>query len=118
MMGGKVGRPCCSPPEQAWNTRYLPLLVQRSPVEVRLAYNVLYPIPVSNLMSNFPFINSESQPLPGKLADQHVSLGEVIRDTLRARILSGDLKTGDRLVEGKLADELGEIGRASCRERV
>jgi DNA-binding GntR family transcriptional regulator len=90
-------------------------LVQRSPVEVRLAYNVLYPIPVSNLMPNFSFIHSESQPLPGKLADQHVSLGEVIRDTLRARILSGDLKTGDRLVEGKLADELG-ASRIPVRE--
>lgn len=52
---------------------------------------------------------------PAKLADQHVSLGAVIRDTLRARILSGELKTGDRLIEGRLADELG-ASRIPVRE--
>lgn len=93
----------------------MPALVQCSPPQGRLAYNVPYPIPVSNLMSNFPFSTSEPRHPPVKLADQHVSLGEVIRDTLRARILSGDLKTGDRLVEGKLADELG-ASRIPVRE--
>src|SRR6476620_11154472 len=105
----------CSLREHASSKRCLPVLVQPSPAQVRLAYNVLYPIPVSTLMSNFPFSIPESQHPSVKLADQHVSLGEVIRDTLRARILSGDLKTGDRLVEGKLADELG-ASRIPVRE--
>src|SRR6478609_968695 len=55
-----------------------------------------------------------SHPEP-KVADRHVSLGAVIRDTLRARILSGELKTGTRLVEGHLADELG-ASRIPVRE--
>lgn len=91
------------------------LLVHAIPVWVRLAYNVLYPIPFSKNMPTFPLTAFEQQHVPAKLADQHVSLGEVIRDTLRARILSGDLKTGDRLVEGRLADELG-ASRIPVRE--
>ena len=50
-----------------------------------------------------------------KVADQHVSLSEVICDTLRERILSGELKTGDRLTEVKLADEMG-ASRVPVRE--
>jgi DNA-binding GntR family transcriptional regulator len=50
-----------------------------------------------------------------KIADQHASLSDVICDSLRARIISGELKTGDRLVEVKLADELG-ASRVPVRE--
>jgi DNA-binding GntR family transcriptional regulator len=61
----------------------------------------------------YPSANDHT--LNGKVADQHVSLSEVIQDSLRNRILSGELKTGDRLVEGKLAEELG-ASRIPVRE--
>jgi DNA-binding GntR family transcriptional regulator len=66
-------------------------------------------------MSSSGFTSSDRNAIPAKVADQHVSLGAVIRDTLRARILSGELKTGTRLIEGRLADELG-ASRIPVRE--
>ncbi|HVL75946.1 MAG TPA: GntR family transcriptional regulator [Noviherbaspirillum sp.] len=50
-----------------------------------------------------------------KLGEQHRPLSAVIRDTLRARILSGEFSTGDRLVEGRLSEELG-ASRVPVRE--
>ena len=50
-----------------------------------------------------------------RLGDQHASLFAVIRDQLRERILSGEFHPGDRLVEGKLASELG-VSRIPVRE--
>jgi len=50
-----------------------------------------------------------------RLGDQHASLCAVIQGQLRERILNGDYQPGDRLVEGKLAAELG-VSRIPIRE--
>jgi len=50
-----------------------------------------------------------------RLGDQHASLCAVVQNQLRARILNGDYQPGDRLVEGKLATELG-VSRIPIRE--
>lgn len=52
---------------------------------------------------------------PSKLGDQHSPLFAVIRDTLRERILGGEFTPGDRLVEGKLSEEMG-VSRIPVRE--
>jgi len=52
-----------------------------------------------------------------RLGEEHASLhGQVIAE-LRQAILTGRLKGGDRLVEGKLADELG-VSRNPVREAI
>src|ERR1700722_19700735 len=52
-----------------------------------------------------------------RLGEEHASLhGQVIAE-LRQAILTGRLKAGDRLVEGKLADELG-VSRNPVREAI
>ncbi|NHC60179.1 GntR family transcriptional regulator [Paenalcaligenes suwonensis] len=50
-----------------------------------------------------------------RVGDHHASLFAVIRDQLRDRILSGEFHPGDRLVEGKLATEMG-VSRIPVRE--
>ena len=50
-----------------------------------------------------------------KLGEQHSPLFAVIRDKLRERILSGEFTPGDRLVEGKLSEEMG-VSRIPVRE--
>ncbi|SAI50482.1 GntR family transcriptional regulator [Bordetella ansorpii] len=50
-----------------------------------------------------------------KLGDQHSPLFAIIRDKLRERILSGEFTAGDRLVEGKLSEEMG-VSRIPVRE--
>jgi DNA-binding GntR family transcriptional regulator len=52
-----------------------------------------------------------------RIGDEHASLhGQVIAE-LRQAILTGRLKAGDRLVEGRLADELG-VSRNPVREAI
>lgn len=51
----------------------------------------------------------------GKIGDQHAPLFAVVRDQLRQRILSGEFQPGDRLVEGKLSEEMG-VSRIPVRE--
>src|SRR5579863_299914 len=52
-----------------------------------------------------------------RIGEEHASLhGQVITE-LRRAILTGRLKAGDRLVEGKLADELG-VSRNPVREAI
>jgi DNA-binding GntR family transcriptional regulator len=65
-------------------------------------------------MPTLPIRTSTDRPAP-KLAEQHVPLFAMIRDTLRSRILSGELKTGDRLPETKLSEEMG-ASRIPVRE--
>ncbi len=50
-----------------------------------------------------------------KIGDQHAPLFAVVRDQLRKRILSGEFHPGDRLVEGKLSEEMG-VSRIPVRE--
>lgn len=50
-----------------------------------------------------------------KLGDQHSPLTVMIVDALRARILSGELAAGQRLVEGRLSEEFG-VSRMPVRE--
>lgn len=50
-----------------------------------------------------------------KIGEQHLSLSASIRDMLRKRILNGELKTGDRLVEGRISEEMG-ASRIPVRE--
>ncbi|ARP83930.1 GntR family transcriptional regulator [Bordetella genomosp. 8] len=52
---------------------------------------------------------------PLKIGEQHPQLFAVVRDQLRARILSGEFTPGDRLVEGRLSDEMG-VSRIPVRE--
>lgn len=50
-----------------------------------------------------------------KIGEQHPQLFAVIRDKLRERILSGEFTPGDRLVEGRLSEEMG-VSRIPVRE--
>jgi len=50
-----------------------------------------------------------------KIGNQHSPLFAVIRDTLRERILSGDFRPGDRLVEDKLSNDMA-VSRIPVRE--
>lgn len=50
-----------------------------------------------------------------KIGNQHSPLFAVIRDKLRERILSGEFRPGDRLVEGKLSTEMA-VSRIPVRE--
>lgn len=50
-----------------------------------------------------------------KVGQQHLPLFALIRDTLRQRILSGELANGERLVETKLSEEMG-ASRIPVRE--
>jgi DNA-binding GntR family transcriptional regulator len=58
---------------------------------------------------------SEHLPAPLKIGEQHPQLFAVVRDKLRERILSGEFTPGDRLVEGRLSDEMG-VSRIPVRE--
>ena len=46
------------------------------------------------------------------------SLSEQVYDLVKSEILKGNMKGGEKISEDKLAEQFGEIGRASCRERV
>src|SRR6202166_4788519 len=52
-----------------------------------------------------------------RLGEAHSSLHDQVVTELRQAILSGQLKPGERLVEGKLADELG-VSRNPVREAI
>lgn len=52
---------------------------------------------------------------PLKIGEQHPQLFAVVRDKLRERILSGEFTPGDRLVEGRLSEEMG-VSRIPVRE--
>ncbi|WP_151446420.1 GntR family transcriptional regulator [Lacisediminimonas profundi] len=61
--------------------------------------------------------NASRPPVPAavKVGQQHLPLFALIRDTLRQRILSGELANGERLVETKLSEEMG-ASRIPVRE--
>ena len=50
-----------------------------------------------------------------KLGERHAPLTQLILTALRERILSGELAPGERLVEGRLSEELG-VSRMPVRE--
>lgn len=50
-----------------------------------------------------------------KLGQKHEPLFALVRDRLRESILNGSYKPGDRLIEGKLSEELG-VSRIPVRE--
>jgi DNA-binding GntR family transcriptional regulator len=52
-----------------------------------------------------------------RLGEEHSSLHDQVISELRQAILSGKLKPGERLVEGRLADELG-VSRNPVREAI
>src|SRR6202045_5255261 len=52
-----------------------------------------------------------------RLGEEHSSLHDQVVTELRQAILSGRLKPGERLVEGRLADELG-VSRNPVREAI
>ena len=52
-----------------------------------------------------------------RLGEDHSSLHDRVVTELRQAILSGRLKPGERLVEGRLADELG-VSRNPVREAI
>ena len=62
-----------------------------------------------------PSGSTSDRPSQSKIAEQHTPLAALIRDTLRARIMSGELKIGDRLPEGRVAEEMG-ASRVPVRE--
>ena len=49
------------------------------------------------------------------LGATHAPLTKLVTDALRERILAGDLPLGERLIEGKLSEELG-VSRMPVRE--
>ena len=51
----------------------------------------------------------------GKLGERHAPLTKLVLTALRERILSGELAPGERLVEGRLSEELG-VSRMPVRE--
>jgi DNA-binding GntR family transcriptional regulator len=60
--------------------------------------------------------NQPDKPISAvKVGQQHLPLFALIRDTLRQRILSGELGNGERLVETKLSEEMG-ASRIPVRE--
>jgi DNA-binding GntR family transcriptional regulator len=52
-----------------------------------------------------------------RLGEEHSSLHDQVINELRQAILSGKLKPGERLIEGRLADELG-VSRNPVREAI
>ncbi|MFV2045344.1 MAG: GntR family transcriptional regulator, partial [Anaerolineales bacterium] len=48
---------------------------------------------------------------------EHSPLAELIYESLREAILSGDLLPGERLIESKIAEETG-VSRAPVREAI
>ncbi len=54
-------------------------------------------------------------PAPPSLGDQHTSLFTIVTDALRRKILDGDYQQGDRLVEGRISEQLG-VSRIPVRE--
>ncbi|KQP19633.1 GntR family transcriptional regulator [Pseudorhodoferax sp. Leaf265] len=56
-----------------------------------------------------------STTLPGTLGASHSPLTQLVVDALRGRILSGQVPPGERLVEGRLSEELG-VSRMPVRE--
>lgn len=58
---------------------------------------------------------AKPDPASLKIGNQHSSLFAVIADKLRERILSGEFKPGDRLVEGKLSTDMA-VSRVPVRE--
>ncbi|RTZ45824.1 GntR family transcriptional regulator [Candidimonas sp. SYP-B2681] len=59
--------------------------------------------------------HAQSDVAAQKIGNQHSPLFAVIRDKLRERILSGEFRPGDRLVEGKLSTEMA-VSRIPVRE--
>lgn len=59
-----------------------------------------------------PGDNNSSSP---RIGDQHSPLFAVIRDRLRERVLQGEFKPGDRLIEGRLSTEMA-VSRIPVRE--
>ncbi|QHI98591.1 FCD domain-containing protein [Xylophilus rhododendri] len=53
--------------------------------------------------------------LPPSLGDQHASLFAIVTDALRRKILDGEYQQGDRLVEGRISEQLG-VSRIPVRE--
>lgn len=64
--------------------------------------------------STYPLDAGHSAPSL-KIGEQHMPLFAVIRDKLRERILSGEFTPGDRLIEGRLSDDMG-VSRIPVRE--
>lgn len=52
---------------------------------------------------------------PARLGARHVPLNQMVADTLRERILSGEFAPGERLAEERLSEEMG-ISRMPVRE--
>ena len=57
----------------------------------------------------------EALNIEGKLGDRHAPLTKLVLAALRERILSGALAPGERLIEGRLSEELG-VSRMPVRE--
>ncbi|ARP88129.1 GntR family transcriptional regulator [Bordetella genomosp. 9] len=70
-------------------------------------------MPTSN--SSSTAARTPPPPASLKIGEQHPQLFAVVRDKLRERILSGEFTPGDRLVEGRLSDEMG-VSRIPVRE--
>jgi DNA-binding GntR family transcriptional regulator len=63
----------------------------------------------------FPVAEAANTSASLKIGEQHLQLFAVVRDKLRERILSGEFTPGDRLVEGRLSEEMG-VSRIPVRE--
>lgn len=61
--------------------------------------------------------NSKSAPVVSRPGDAHAPLRDVVADAIRQAIVSGRLKPGERLVEERLAAELG-VSRNPVREAI
>ena len=57
------------------------------------------------------------RPLEPVRLDEYRPLREIVFDTLRQAIISGDLAPGERLMEVQLAEELG-VSRTPVREAI
>ncbi len=66
------------------------------------------------MADTLPFRRPEDAAAPN-LGDQHASLFSVVTDKLRRQILDGDYQQGDRMVEGRISEQLG-VSRIPVRE--
>ncbi|WP_198971381.1 GntR family transcriptional regulator [Xylophilus sp. ASV27] len=73
-------------------------------------------------MSDTATFSSPAEAIPAhaptalpSLGEQHASLFAIVTDALRRKILDGEYQQGDRLVEGRLSEQLG-VSRIPVRE--
>lgn len=90
-------------------------LPRRAPKPLRF-----FPFPWRAMSDTVPFRSppeppSVIAPATPNLGEQHASLFSIVTDALRRKILDGEYEQGDRLVEGRISEQLG-VSRIPVRE--